>query len=1513
MENQSDEICSKKAKTIKSIGSNLVRGGLLAIPYAGAAIEKAIFGPLDERANEQARRELQDALGALRAETRFIQSDIKEQLGLLAEYVRSGNSSLAEKIEHIEPVHIENFFVQNIKPTIVNVFLKVGPEEVRSLSNIAGILPGEISAEETSETIGEILLNNAVRQGNLCDFIGRLADSHPSLLEEVSEAPSISTVKELKTKLAEASSSLLNWPTTLANEIWLHRKELDLLEERFKASRGSANLILGKPGTGKSAILALLCRHLIEKGVPVLAIKADMLPRYTKTFDDLKTYLHLPFPLIRCLSIVSRSEPAVLIIDQMDAVSEYVDRKSERLNILLDLIQIVSKIDGIHVVSSCRWFEYQNDIRLTTTEAEIINLNPPSWEDVKRVLKEFGFPEEHYSDEARSLLSVPLHLKILLDLKSRDPKAGIPSSLQGLLEGIWQQRILSGEKESGKMGFIDMLCKRMSEDEELWVPRALADDYFHILEELQQANIVQLDPSGLKIGFVHQTYFDFGRARAFARGQESLSEHVIQRQNGLFIRPVLLSTLEYLRGSSIATYEKEVISLWNNEELRSHLKNLLIDYLGSVEKPNDTEVSCLAPLLEDESQQQKVLLALAGSPGWFSAINRKYLPILMTQKPKLPHYIIPVLSRAFYFNRDEVVKMVRGYWLPDNNYDEDVLLLFSYLTDWDELSVEMICEVAKRHDSQWIPHIANLVSGSKPSLAPKIVKADFGRRMKEALKKEAATVQIAPPADADDEEKAIYELQRRKGKEIENLLRYDKGWHDLSQIAARAPKAFIESLWPWFTAVIEIIAYDPQPFVATYQEDHSLGTQIERNGGVPDQPVLALHDAVVTLSEKEPDAFLKFFYENLDSPYIAVHRLLCAGLLGLCESYPDVVLNYLTSDSRRLAIGDFSDCHKATRRLIEGVAEYLDEEGRNTLELSIINWNRYCGDDPEWTPKDRFKRKKWQRQHRLRLLRSFPDNFISDEGRRLRDTEERALPGTLNWDSRFEGGGWVGSPMSSQQMAKAKDEHILRLFEELPDSAEWDHPKRSWDFVGGSIQASREFGKLAEQEPQRVANIVTKFKPKDQERPVAMALAGLAKSEFPSSELFKVIEILVEKGHGGFEFRRELASTLSEMARKESGLPDTMIKLMETWLEEDPHPSLKDISDREQEEELGQSILWGYDFSFSVPGGRDAYLRALAKGYLLRSSPDYESFYEVIKSRMNLEKHPMIWKMSLRSMSLLYNWDKEKAELCFDHVISNFKDVRESKLGVLEIAKTLRFVPRQKTVEKWLTMFRESRSLFGKQAFGELVLLRALQNPTDNWALNQIMTSLANKESFGIHRGLAFAAVNNCEAPSHQQICTDVLLELSSSDDELVHEAISQLFQRGKEIVLSRNIKKIILAILPRDQLLLKCADNLIEGVADQTPGDPEFVGRICLRILEAGKTEMRGIGSRLALTAEHLTKISITLHRMPPPHRATGLEIFERMIDRNIPQARQALDILDRKPVSPYPSKPIRKSRRLS
>lgn len=1502
---------SKGSTISKRVTSNLLRAALLVMPR-GSALEKAIFGPLDDQARDKARREIHHALDELKVDVDFTRADLKDQLAMLGENIRATNSELAQRIEKLDPVHIEKFIVQNVRPTIINVFVKVGPEEVRSLSGIAGMLPRELPAEEMPERVGAVLFDNAARQGSLSEFIGRLINNHPSLLEQFSEGPSTSTIEDLKAKLADASRSLLKWPTTLGNKIWLHRGELDLLEERVTSAEGTANLILGKPGTGKSAILASLGQRLINKGVPVLAVKADMLARSIQDFDDLQTHLHLPFPVMECLSIVSRSEPAVLIIDQLDALSEFVDRYSERLNLLLDLIQIVSGMDEVHVVTSCRWFEYQHDIRLTTIEAERISLDPPSWEDVKSVLKDAGFPEEHWSDEARNLLSTPLHLKILLDLKSRDPEAKVPSSLQGLLENIWQQRVVSGESGPEKLTLLDSVCKRMSEQEELWVPRAVVDGYVHVFEELQQANILQLDPSGLKIGFVHQTYFDFARARAFATGKERLSEHVIQRQDGLFVRPILLSTLDFLREASPATYEKEVRSLWKDEDLRPHLRSLLIDYLGSVEKPNDTEISCLLPMLEDRQQGYKALLAMAGSPGWLSIIKDVYLPTLMSQGPEFAHFSIPTLSRAFSFAKNEVVRIVKDIWIPDGNYDEHVLMLFTYLGDWDETSVEMICEVAKRHESHWIPHIADLVSQSKSDLAPRIVRADFDRRLQDAMRKEAeAIVPPPPPPDASDEEKAIYHLQTRKGEEIEKLLRHEKEWHELSQIAEAHPKPFLDSVWPWFMSVVERIAYDPHPFVTTYQEDHSLGTLGDRNGGVPDQPVSALRDAIIAISEKEPDIFLAFFRENVESPYMAVHRLLCAGLLKLAASHPDVILDYLTSDPRRLVVGDSFDCHKASRRLLTSVVPHLDEKGLGKLENTVVNWNQYYREDPSWSAEDKFKRKRWNREHRLRLLRSFPEEYLSEKTTQLREQEERALPGIPDWDSRIGGVGFVGSPMSHEQMNKAKDEHILNLFEELDDSTEWDHPNRSWDFIGGSIQASRELGELAEQNPDRVAGLLPNFKPGKQERPAAMAIEGLAKSSFPAERLFMLIEELVQKGHSSFEFRRGVARSLDDRAKRHKGLPDGMLKLLREWLAEDPYPSLEEITDKPENEETSQSILWGYGGVFSLPGGRDVYIEAIANGYLLRDPPDYEGFAGVIESRMGLENHPEIWKLTLHPMSFLFNWDRGEATSYFDHIITHFKDVRESKRGALETGRVLHLLPEQEVVERWLILLRDSTSDFGQQVFGELVMLRLLQEAGDTWAKHEIETALGNKKAIRIHRGLAFTASYNWNSLPHQDLCTKVLVELSASSDEVVQEAVSQVFEYGEKVILNDNMKRIIEAILPHDQVLLKSADRIIEGIMDQTATEPEIIGCVCSRVLEAGKTEIQNIGSRLAFTAEAIVSIALTLHRKPQPHRTIGLELFERLVDSNIPQARQALDILDRKPVSPHAPRPMRRRRR--
>ena len=179
------------------------------------------------------------------------------------------------------------------------------------------------------------------------------------------------------------------------------------------------------------------------------------------------------------------------------------------------------------------------------------------------------------------------------------------------------------------------------------------------------------------------------------------------------------------------------------------------------------------------------------------------------------------------------------------------------------------------------------------------------------------------------------------------------------------------------------------------------------------------------------------------------------------------------------------------------------------------------------------------------------------------------------------------------------------------------------------------------------------------------------------------------------------------------------------------------------------------------------------------------------------------------------------------------------------------------------------------------------------------------------NRGLAFAASYNWSSMPHQDLCTEVLVRLSGSDDEVVQEAISQVFVYGEKVILNDKMKRIIEAILPFDKVLLKSADRLIEGVMDQTATEPEIIGSICNRVLEAGKTEIQNVGSRLAFIAEPIVSIALTLHRKPQPFRAIGLDLFEKLIDSNIPHARQALDILDRKPVTPHAPRPMRRRRR--
>lgn len=150
------------------------------------------------------------------------------------------------------------------------------------------------------------------------------------------------TIDRLKQELSVASNVLLNYQRTLINGQQIERPEFTELLQRIKELEHSATLVLGSPGSGKSSLLSSLAQHLKEKGISLLAIKADTLSAYVNTAEDLRKALDLSLDARDGVTVLAEREKVVVIIDQLDAVSELLDIKSGRLNVLLNLIHNLS-------------------------------------------------------------------------------------------------------------------------------------------------------------------------------------------------------------------------------------------------------------------------------------------------------------------------------------------------------------------------------------------------------------------------------------------------------------------------------------------------------------------------------------------------------------------------------------------------------------------------------------------------------------------------------------------------------------------------------------------------------------------------------------------------------------------------------------------------------------------------------------------------------------------------------------------------------------------------------------------------------------------------------------------------------------------------------------------------------------------------------------------------------------------------------------------------------------------
>lgn len=1317
-------------------------------------------------------------------------------------------------------------------------------------------------------------------QAGLDDALGRLG------LAPVRE--------DLFDPLRRASRDLLHWPTTLPNGDWLERPELTTLLEGLQTEESSTTLLLGDPGCGKSALLARLGARMQEEGWPVLGIKADLLPENTRSSSALAEYLELPQTVVATARSIAAERPVLVLIDQLDALADLVVQHSSRLRLLLNLIRDLDDMPNVHVVASCRVFEQRHDPGLRNLEASILRLDLPAWEEVARVLADRGIQTGAWNADLRETLRSPHALTVYLELLDGTAEPDLESGFHGMLEVQWRRKVLESPDGPAKAKLLRAVAEGMAAREVLWLPAAQFEAQFQLIQALQTTGLLIGTESGGRIGFRHQTLYEFVRAKTFLAETGSLTANVLARQASLRVRPLLWHALFHLRRVDPDHYQNELRLLWV-AELRPHLRMLLIEFIGMQCDPLPGERKLAIENFDNEWFRRRFLNVAVGSVGWFDALRPIHLPRLMAGPNADAHGAQALLDRALVFAPDAALELLDTYWLPHADKDELSwrTLVMGSAPPRDTAWVDRLVRIAERMNlAPWaIVHGVSIVSHALPPEAPRLLAAWL-----------AAQWRAQAPATAGAEEAALKSTaQLLEGRDL----------HDLPAIAEAAPGPYVAALWRLFVAMLSAVAGEPHSFVIGYRENHGLVDHLDDDDSDVriERPFLeAMSLAVKAWAAVEPAAFVRFVGDHARIDLMLVHRLLANGLAAIAGDEPQAALDYLCADPRRLALGSYNDRHRNSRRLIGALVPHLDATQFARLEATIVGWHYYFSAPEDDDAETRFRRLRWDREHRLRLLRALPKEQLSPPGLRLLQEEERAFPVLTNQDAWIRGG-VVESRVSHRQMQQAKDDDILNLFAELNDETEWDHPRRR--MAGGAIQAGRELAQLAETDVQRAVRLIRALPPERNEIPVADVIQVLVKAGYGRNETYALIEEFVAKGHNGARFRDACASAIEAAVDRSHLVPDRLIALLESWLVS-VDPNSEDVVGEKSECDRGRSLLWDSGGSFIVPGGNHPLLAALSAACLTPEPPLMDRWLDILEAHLSRAESPRVWgSIGWRYFRWLHLAEHERALRFIDRLFAQYPALLGTNLGAHLMAYLQHWITPE-YARRWLEAMEQTGDC-GAQGFGEILMLRYILHPQESWIRDRIDALLGSPEAstLGQRVGVTHAVVHLWSEPDHRNRVHGDLLRLLAFTEEDVCKALGHLYW-SSGLLPDWQTSEVFDALLNNPSLLtISHADRLAEHLEALVGYDPVRVAALAHALLDHAGESTGNLGASWYLSSEPLLAVALALQDKEEPHRSAGLSLFERMLEYNLPQAHELTLDLDRRMPNANAPRPERRRRR--
>jgi hypothetical protein len=620
------------------------------------------------------------------------------------------------------------------------------------------------------------------------------------------------------------------------------------------------------------------------------------------------------------------------VLDQLDAISLLSGKNPDLFDPVCDLLQEVTAFPEMRVVAACRAFDLDNDYRLKKLSADPMFvrrlLSPLPREYVLMGVAEAGFRPSSLSEKQIELLSNPLSLSLLAELRPPSPQPiGIETSVD-LFDTFWKRK-LSDLQQVGVTPnqcdqVVDLLCELLEKRGALFVPEPLLTH--DAAEKLASAHI--LSHSERQWGFFHESFYDFANARRLYRLSKSLPSYLTEHGQGIELRNQLRQSLAFRRAYDAARYRHDLHDLLAAPAIRFHLKSAAVAFLRALIDPTPAEWNICREFMETEpgSDLARALFTLVGLiPAWFrlacdSGAVGEWFGIRI---PAMQNPLAWTLVEAARRDPDRVASLLREACAtgPDGKRLAAMVLGRSELGSnraifdlYKELLADGIFAHANASRSvPWL-HLYQ-IAVSKPEWACEVL----GLLLRKAV---AVASNLGAPNPFAPEVGVLTDDQM----DDEVIQRMHQG----------APIVFFDETWPSIcsTVVSNLDGDGSPPFADTIWRFYDP----EFNHRLHEKIIRGIEAGVRALAAGDFERFSHVVEAAKPLHASTIECLLLCGFASAAKDHPGPAIAFVLADLSRLDVGWRNDPTEPAAELIAKASEICSDGELSSLQSVLLNW-----------------------------------------------------------------------------------------------------------------------------------------------------------------------------------------------------------------------------------------------------------------------------------------------------------------------------------------------------------------------------------------------------------------------------------------------------------------------------------------------------------------------------------------------------------------------------------------------